>query len=84
MCDYHCARKINLIEHVNTKHPDRCSKDTESIDCENVSQFITRLSLEKHSREYKKYFEDNDFRKGKHFIEKLVEVYGQDFILDFE
>ena len=71
-------------KNVNTKHRDRFSDATKSIDCENISQFILRLYFEKHSREYKKYFKDNDFKDENQFIEKLVEVYGQDFILDFE
>ena len=50
---------------------------------ENIAQFIRRLGLERFDDQYQNYFMENNFVKGKDFIEKLVWSYGEDFILDF-
>ena len=50
---------------------------------ENIVQFIRRLGLERFANQYENYFKENDFEKGKDFVEKLVLSYGEDFILEF-
>ena len=39
---------------------------------ENIVQFIRRLGLERFANQYENYFKENDFEKGKDFVEKLV------------
>ena len=50
---------------------------------ENIAQFIRRLGLERFANHYENYFKENDFEKGKDFVEKLVLSCGEDFILEF-
>ena len=76
---FKCEKKITLIKHVNTKDGDMSAQDNET-----VKEFISRLGLDSFSHHYKQYLQVNGFEKEKSFIEKLANVYGQDFILDFD
>lgn len=67
-----------MNNHMNTVH-----EDTSGSKYENISQFIRRLGLDRFAYQYENYFMENDFEKGKDFVEKLVLSYGEDFILEF-
>ena len=49
-----------------------------------MKEFISRLSLKKHVNLFQEYFRRNNFLKEKDFIEKMVSIYGEEFILDFD
>ena len=49
---------------------------------ENVTNFIHRLGVEEYSKEYEAYFEKNGFIEEKQFIEKVVALFGCDWITD--
>ena len=38
--------------------------------------------MEKYDSQYREYFKENNFEKGKDFVEKMVMVYEEDFVLD--
>ena len=65
---------------METDHKDISGSDYKY---ESIAQFIRRLGLERFSNQYKNYFREYDFEKGKAFVEKLVLSYGEDFILEF-
>ena len=67
-----------MNNHMKTVH-----EDTSGSKYENIVQFIRRLGLERFANQYENYFKENDFEKGKDFVEKLVLSYGEDFILEF-
>ena len=69
-----------MNKHVNTKHGDEWGIIRNKS--ENLNQFIARLGLEKYDSQYQDYFKENDFEKGKDFVEKIFMVYGEDFVLD--
>ena len=56
----------------------------EDIKDENMKEFISRLSLKKHVNLFQEYFRRNNFLKEKDFIEKMVSIYGEEFVLDFD
>ena len=68
-----------MNKHVNTKHGDESGLRHNN---ENQNQFFARLGLEKYSTHYQDYFKENDFEKGKDFVDRMVMVYGEDFVLD--
>ena len=67
-----------MNNHKKTTH-----EDISGSKCESIAQFIRRLGLERFDDQYQNYFMENNFVKGKDFIEKLVWSYGEDFIFDF-
>ena len=77
-CDYKCRNKDDMNNHMKTVH-----EDTSGSKYENISQFIRKLGLDRFAYQYENYFMENDFEKGKDFVEKLVLSYGEDFILEF-
>ena len=79
-CEFKCRNKVTMNKHVNTKHGNE--SDIIRNKSESLNQFITRLGLEKYDRQYREYFKENDFEKGKDFVEKMVMVYGEDFVPD--
>ena len=68
-----------MNKHVNTDHGYESGIRNKS---ENMNQFIARLGLEKYFSQYHNYFKKNYLNKGKDFVEKLVMIYGEDFVLD--
>ena len=83
--DMYTCNKCELIFYVKQDFKEHKKKvHKEDIDNENMKEFISRLRLKKHVKLFQEYFRKNKFVKVKDFIEKMVSIYGEEFILDFD
>ena len=83
--DIYTCNECELIFYVKQDFKEHKKKvHKEDIDNENMKEFISRLRLKKHVKLFQEYFRKNNFVKVKDFIEKMVSIYGDEFILDFD
>ena len=75
------TRKHSSQEHAGAHiSRSRWLEHQEKFSEESVTQFVKRLGIEEYATEYKVYFEKNGFAKEKKFIEKVVALFGCEWI----